>query len=642
VAATGRVGITVLDLRLVALMRTRVSVRGALIALIAVELGILYVVMKDNSWAYDDNYFLVLAGQEGFTWHWLDSVQFEHWDIGEHVLISLQHRLFFVDYRWALGFLLVLLGGCMYLLERILATFVRMRWITLAFAAWFGLNITWAKPLQWWAVGMQTIPSTLFELLCLYGFMRYHADGRRRWLATSVVALAVALLFYEKPAYMLVYLVLLRILLMSDDLRPRAVLASFWRERTVWICYVTVIVVWGIGYINTNAYVSHGGLSLGQYLEFFRILWLQTITPSLIGVKIPAFHLNTAQIVLVVVAQIAVLGGVVISLRRKRSAWRAWAFLAITLLLNGVLVAQSRAPLYGLEVANDPRYFIDFAWLIPLAFCAAFAPGKTLKPVVPERAARLTVAPRGALVPVVIVLLLAYAAGATASTVRLQQIWAGPQAREWEQHVRGGISALEHAGVRPMVANNATPFEIMAEFSAPDNRFSRVLPMYVGPIQIDGPLDRTLVRINNNGTVHRAAFSPPFEGGTMFNLERTHKVSVGPGGRELQVGGSVCVIADGVPVTVERPLVRLPAAPVVPYYVRLAYHVWHPVDLPLLADVGAGYSEAPVEELELEPNAKASISWLGEGVPHSIKLVVPPLNTICIERFDIVSLHNAG
>ena len=78
-------------------MSTRkVSVRVVLATIILVGLFALYLVLDQSSWAYDDNFFLVLAGQEGFTWHWLSSVQFEHWDIGEHVVISLQHWLFFL------------------------------------------------------------------------------------------------------------------------------------------------------------------------------------------------------------------------------------------------------------------------------------------------------------------------------------------------------------------------------------------------------------------------------------------------------------------------------------------------------------------------------------------------------------------
>jgi hypothetical protein len=642
VAAADCDDLLTVDLRAAAIVSSRkVSVRVVLATVILVELFALYLVLDQSSWAYDDNFYLVLAGQEGFAWHWLSSVQFEHWDIGEHVLISLQHRLFFFDYRWALAVMLGLLGGSIYLFERVLATLVRTRWITIAFALWFGLCILWVRPLQWWAAGVQYFPYTLLDLLCLYGFMRFHAAGQRRWLGISGVALAAALLFYEKPAYMLLYLVLLRVLLMSEDLRPRAVLADFWRERAVWITYTAIIAVWGIGYINSHAYTSHGSVHVGQYLTYFRILWLQTLVPSLASLTIPASRLDGLQIFFVVASQVAVLVCFVISLRRKRSAWRAWAFLATIILLSGVLVAHSRVSIFGVDIANDPRYLIDFSWLVPLALCAAFTPGNVLKPRAPKPSVQLQLSSSGFLVPVVVVLLLVYAGGAIASGIQLEKVWAGPQAREWEKRVRSGIAALERSGQRPMVANNVTPFEIMAEFVAPYNRLSRVLPMYVGPIQIDGPLDAPLVRIANDGTVHRAEIVAAGSGGALLDLVRSHRVNVGPGGRLVREGNNLCVIADAAPVAIERVVGKSPSTKEVPYYVRLAARVWRPVGLGVLVDTGAGYPPAPDHAIELSPKVGASISWLGEGVPHRVELVVPALTTVCMSRFDIVKLHNA-
>ena len=618
-------------------------VRRVLAALIVIELIVLYLVLKESSWAYDDNFYLVLAGQEGFTWHWLTSVQFEHWDIGEHAVISLQHLLFFFDYRWALIVMLGLLGGSIYLFERILATIVKNRWLTVAGAAWFGLSILWVRPLQWWAAGVQYFPYTLFDLLCLYGFVRYHADGQRRWVVISAVALAAALLFYEKPAYMLLYLVLLRVLLMSEDLRPRVVLASFWRERAVWITYIAIIAVWGAGYIHSHAFSSHGAIRVGQYLGYFRILWFQTLVPSLASVTIPASKLDGLQIFFVIVSQAAVLGCLAVSLRRKHAAWRAWVFLAIIILLGGILVAHSRVPIFGVDIANDPRYLIDFSWLVPLALCAAFAPGNVLRPVAPERsAAHLKWPPRGAFVLLVAALLLVYAVGATASAVQLEKVWAGPQAREWEKRVRSDIAALKRSGRRPMVADNVTPFEIMAEFVAPYNRLSRVLPMYVGPIQVDGPLDDPLVRIANDGTVHRAMIVTVDGNSTLPYLVHSRQGDIGPGGRIVRKGQEVCVIAGGAPVSVERQLGRLPGGASTPYYVRLVYRVWQSVVLPVLVDTGSGYPPAPGGAIELSPRAGASISWLGVGVPHRVELNVPALTTVCMSRFDIVTLRNAG
>ena len=627
------------NLRPVAVMRGReISVRRVLGAVILIELCVLYLVLKESSWAYDDNFFLVLAGQEGFTWHWLTSVQFEHWDIGEHVLLSLQHRLFFFDYRWALVAMLMALGASMYLFERILATVVKRRWITVTFAAWFGMSILWVRPLQWWAAGVQYFPYNLLDLLCLYGFLRYHANGQRRWAMISVAALASALLFYEKPAYMLVYLVLLRVLLMSEDLHPRAVLTSFWRERAVWASYILVIAIWGAGYIHSQAFSTHGAVRAQQYLTYFRIFWLQTLVPSLASVTIPASKLDGLQVFFVVVSQVVVLACIGISLWRKRAAWRAWAFLGSIILLAGMLVARSRVPIFGVDIANDPRYLIDYSWLVPLTLCAAFAPGNVLRPLDPDRSERFKLPSGRMLAPLITVLLLVYVVGATASAIQLEKIWAGPQARDWEKRVRGGIARLTGLGPRPMVADNVTPFEVLSEWIAPYNRLDRVLPMYVGPIQIDGPLDAPLVRIANDGTVHRARMIAVGGTSTVLDLATKHQLDVGPGGRTVHQGGDLCVVASGAPVSVGRQVVGARGGTGTPFYVRLTYRVWHPAGLSVFTDTGAGYPPAPEHGIELSPRASSSIAWLGAGVPRQVELEVPPLTTVCMSRFEIVTL----
>jgi|GEM_PF-3628645 len=620
-----------------------VSARGLLIAFVPLELLALFVVLRNSSWVYDDNFFLVLAGQEGFTWHWLTSVQFEHWDIAEHVAISLQHALFFFDYRWALAVMLVILGGSAYLLERVLSTFIRTRSVTVALALWFGLNILWVRPLQWWAAGVQYLPYTFFELLCLYGFLRYYADRSPRWIAVSGGALAAGLLFYEKPAYMLLYLALFRVLLMARDLRPRTVLAGFWRERAIWITYLLIVAVWAAGYIHAHAYASsHGVVSLGQYLSYFRILWLQTLVPSMASVTIPASHLDLLQVAFVVLAQIVVVCGVVFSLRRKRQAWRAWAFLAIVVLANGVLVARSRIGQFGPEIGNDPRYLVEYAWLVPLAVCAAFSRDAVVSPRAPNRSARIPLPSLRRAVPATtMVLLLVYAVGSIASAAHLQKLWAGPQGREWEQRARRGVASLQHSAGRLVVADNATPFEIMEEFVAPYNRLSRLLPLYVGSIQVDGPLDGTLVRLDNDGAVHRAGIGAAVGDGSMLALQRTHQLGFGPGARAIWRHGEACVIADSAPVAITRALPHPPSSTGGPYYALLDYRVWQPISMPVQVFTGSGGLPADHAVLA-SPGTSRSVSWLGEQDPHGVAITLPPLSTICLSRFDVVSLRDQG
>jgi hypothetical protein len=623
-------------------MRSRsVSARGVLLALVPLELLILFVVLRNSSWVYDDNFFLALAGQDGFTWHWLTSVQFEHWDIGEHAVISLQHALFFIDYRWALVAMLAILGGSTFLLERVLATFVPARSATVAAALWFGLNILWTRPLQWWAAGVQYLPYTFFELLCLYGFLRYSATRSARWVVLSGGALAAGLLFYEKPAYMLLYLALFRVLVMSRDLRPKTVLAGFWRERAIWIVYLLVIAVWAAGYLHAHAYSStRGAVSVGQYLTYFRILWLQTLVPSLASVTIPASGLDSLQLLFVVVAQLVVVAAVVFSLRRKRAAWRGWTFLAIVILANGVLVARSRIGQFGVDIANDPRYLVEYAWLVPLAACAAFSRGPVVEPRVAAAESRITLRATHRAVPVaVILLLLIYAAGSVASASHLQSLWAGPQGREWEQRVRSGVASLHRSGQRLVVADDATPFEIMEGFVAPYNRLSRVLSLYVGPIQVDGPLDGTLVRLDNDGAVHRASVGAVFGDGSMDALRAAHQLGFTPGARSIWRHGEACVIADATAVAITRALPSTLSATGGPYYALLHYRVWRSLALPVLVDKGSG--PLPADHAVIaSPGAQRSISWLGEGTPRSVTLMLPPLSTICLSRLDVVSLLN--
>lgn len=640
-AASDGFEFAVVRLRFDPLMRERLIIpaRYVLATLILLVLVTLYVVMKNNSWAFDDNLFLALAGQEGFTWHWLDSVQFEHWDIGEHAVISLQHWLFYFDYRWALVVMLGMLGSSMYLLERTLAMIVDRRWVAIVASVWFGLNVVWVAPLQWWAVGVQCIPSTFFDLFCLYGFMRYQAGGGRHWIAVSAAALAAALLFFEKPAYMLGYLVLIRVLLLSGDLKPRSVLRSFWSERWMWAGYVAVIAIWAFGYIHSQAYTYDQDVTFTQYLTYFRIMWLEALVPALVGITVPAANLDAIQTAFVVVTQIAFAACVVLSIMRKRSAWRAWAFLAIVVLVDGLLIAHSRVTGFGVGTGHELRYLIDFAWIVPLTVCAAFARNRISRPVLPRRPELLRL-PARPLVPVTVcVLLLAYAGVTVASAAKLQHNWAGPQARQWATRVRSGIASLRRSGVRFVVANNITPFVILAEWTAPYDRLSRILPLYVGPVQIDGPLNGELVRVAEDGAVHRV--EPDTIGnGNALDLVGSHRMNFGAGGHELSYGGDECVVASGTPVSVERKLTEIPSSAASPYYLLLSYRVWQSSDLPLTVDTGNGYPATPYYEVNVGPGSGVSLAWLGPAPPLRVSMVVPPMETVCVNRFDIVSLRD--
>ena len=178
----------------------------------------------------------------------------------------------------------------------------------------------------------------------------------------------------------------------------------------------------------------------------------------------------------------------------------------------------------------------------------------------------------------------------------------------------------------------------MKPFVSPYNRLSRVLNMYVGRVQVDGPLDGTLMAVSLDGTVHRATIEPIVGDGSMGDLVASQQTDFG-GGRQVKRGSEVCVIADATPVEVAR---RLPAPPTVgdtPYYLRLAYQVWHPASLPVFVDSGAGYPGVTDHSIEVRPGVGTSIAWLGPDAPHNVVVVIPAQTTVCIGSFDIVTLR---
>src|SRR4029077_3552489 len=119
-----------------------------------------------------------------------------------------------------------------------------------------------------------------------------------------------------------------------------------------------------------------------------RAAWFDGFAPSVLGVRIPDSALGLGEQIAVYAAQAVVVGAVVLSVLRRRSAWRAWAFLALGFVAN-ILVLVPRVSAYGPDVAYVTRYYTEAAYLVPLAVACAFAvPRKQLDEAAPLRLPR--------------------------------------------------------------------------------------------------------------------------------------------------------------------------------------------------------------------------------------------------------------
>jgi len=614
--------------------------RFAVGSLILLAIGSLYLIFRNGSWVYDDYFILVFARAHGFTLQWLNTPIYQHWNPAMNAGFSLLLHMFPIDYRWGLLVLLIGLGATIWILERVAALIVGSRPVSIAVACWFAFSILWTPGLQWWTVGMQTL-HVFFVLLCLYGFLRFQAERRNRWIALSGGALAVGLLFYETPAFMLLYLVLVRSLLMSESLRPRTLAVTFWRERRLWTTYAAIVGVWLTHYLSVSdigATVGH--VTAVEYVRYFRIMWVETVVPAMFGLRTLVGSVSGWGLVAAIAGQLVVCALIVVSVRRSRSAWRAWTFLGIVVLTSGALVARERIAQFGVEIGSDIRYFVDFAWLAPLVFCAVFsAMQRTQRAPIGVRAAEADRAirlPRPA-IALSVALLAGYVCVSLATAATLESEWPGSQARQWYQNINRGLATLSSTR-HFVVADNEVAPEIMGDFLDPLSRLSSVLPLFSSSVQVDGAIGGPLVDVDPSGVIHRAKLAAVGEGSLarLLRAKQAHISGIrrtGPGCYQASAAGGVVertLPADLIPSNASTP------------YLLVDYTTSTPLSMPLYLDTGTGFPYGADELVQLSPGLSSSLAWLRYGSLHRFELRVPPLAAVCIRRIAVVTLTDGA
>jgi hypothetical protein len=617
--------------------------RLLLTAIVVAEVLLLFLLLDGDGWVRDDNYVLAAEGTIGFGWHWLTAVIFSHWGISYNAIVAVVHQLMPIDNRWALAGMLVVLAGSIVLMESIVRTLFGRRWLAVGVAASFGLSVLFVRPLQWWAGGLQYLPNTFCDLLCLYAYLRFQREHSRRWAVVGAIALAVGLSFYEKPAYMLLYLLALRVLLLSRSVQPRVIARAIWGERVFWCGVVGVFVVWGVAYllVGGGSGAVQGHVGVGEYLSYLRVVWVETLVPAVFDVTLPAGGLSTAQIVLAAVLQVVAVGAILLSFRCNRGAWRAWSFLAIALVANCALVAYTRLAPWGPWIGNDPRYLLDFAWLVPLATCFAYFPSSLELAPAAGRDRSLRLSPRwrpGVLLAVAA--LAVYCGAAVATSMKMQRQWDGRQARSWEARLQQGIASIRAHGPPPVIADGTVPWYIIDTRFAPANRLSWVAPLFVPGAQIDGVLNGPLVTIGSDGTVHRAIITTRTGAGVLRQLLRSGQATIKQASKVKQRGAGTCISAGTAQASIIRRLPTMPSQAPAPSYLLLTYDASEPANLPVFIDPPRNGPWEPTRGVTTARGGNASILFL-PAAPRRILVRINPGTTVCIDRFAIVTLKPA-
>jgi hypothetical protein len=77
------------------------------------------------------------------------------------------------------------------------------------------------------------------------------------------------------------------------------------------------------------------------------------------------------------------------------------------------------------------------------------------------------------------------------------------------------------------------------------------------------------------------------------------------------------------------------------FYLHASYRTWGALAVTAtVADYNRGAAPAQYPVV-LGLGRGSTIAWLGDGAPQSVTITVPPLNTVCIDRFEVSTLRDA-
>ena len=454
-------------------------------------------------------------------------------------------EFFPMNFRVAQGLMLAGLAATLVAFHRLVAQLFGPGPGPLLLTLVFGASTVHVGTLNWWASGLDRLPATFLTFVSLLGYLRFFRTGSRRSLALSVVAMAVALLFYIKPAFVPLYLLLMRVLLLQPGQPIRDSVAAAAREWRVWLLYLVPVGIFGLIYVRGYSTAQDPSLSLlTRYLSHS---WFQVVTPGFFGVYIPKETAPALAITVSVALQAVLVVLVVWSGRRVAGAWRAWVFFALTFLVNAAVVGLTRVGAFGpKDIAYLLYYNLEAAYL----FCITL--GAVLLSVRGDGLRRPTMSlPEGWLRrrgrAALVVAMAVYLAFGWWGAHRLRQehFWFGEPSRQYMEAVDDNLRTARAGRQRLVLVNGTVPYEVVHEKY---NSHSEILPLLDDDLSFDSDLGE-LFEVGDDATVKPVAFMSE-AGGQAAGLLQDGSLAVVPADRSTLTESGLCVTAGDEATTV--------------------------------------------------------------------------------------------
>ena len=329
-----------------------------------------YFYRQDDFWIFDT------ALKSGLNWGLIS----RPWGAGQFIpgAATLSWALAEVAlYNWAAGAVveLIMIAGAGLAAWRLLRTLFGNRpAILIPLVLYLACPLTFPD-YSWWIAGVETIPLQIAIFMALTAHVHYVWTGRYRHAIAAAGWLVFGLVFFEKAAVipLLLFVVTASFLLGRRRLLPAAwqAVMQFWRG---WLLYLGLLAVYGVvlGLALHNSTVQPGVPSSARAVGTFSWeLVHRTLLPGLLGGPWHWYHLASSAYAfssppswLAWVSLLVVLGIIAATILTRRLAWRAWAVLAIWVVLADmvpIIVGRLQVPGVATLFAMDTRYVADAA-----------------------------------------------------------------------------------------------------------------------------------------------------------------------------------------------------------------------------------------------------------------------------------------
>ena len=319
----------------------------------------------------DDFIFIRQAQSSGLSLGYLRGALFQHFSPMSRLADYALAHWFHSGVAAAHTMELVLLGVSVLSFSWAIAELVGPRWWRHLLTLGFGESLALLHLLGWWTATANILPATIFGLLTIAGFARYRRLGGRKWILISLSSYALSLCTHEQSWLVLGYLVLFDLLVCAPDRNFRNGLARLWQERWLWLGYAVLTIAAMINYFVFYYGSVRPKPTFWELAQYVGIQFTQSFAPTAIGLRpLDAGWVNAIALLFDSVLFFAI---VIVSIYRRRGAWRVWTVFAVGFLANSILIGANRVGYWGVGYGKQLYYVQAPAFLFLLCVGVAFS-----------------------------------------------------------------------------------------------------------------------------------------------------------------------------------------------------------------------------------------------------------------------------